>query len=183
MTKVLERNVRRNIIADEKHEVWRNNKIIVKIIEFVSVFLKRSAWANGVFKTRNENYFSDCPNCDYEDSCSVGKEKLRNMFPPRQIFGVVFDHDGTRTIYKVNRFVDFLPTKSPAGYSGTRKKKVLNELECTSSFLRVILSEHFLVLHISHRAGERKQNIWIAARLIALFVVYTSTHNVISSLA
>lgn len=113
------------------------------------MFLKRSAWANGVFKTRNENHFSDCPNCDYEDSCSVGQEKLREMFPPRQIFGVVFDDDGTRTIYKVtNRFVDFLPTKSPAGYSW-KKYFSLN-----SSALREMLSEHFLVL--SRIGRERK---------------------------
>lgn len=134
----------------ETRTAWRNNKIIGKIFEFVSVFLKRSAWANGVFKTRNENHFSDCPNCDYEDSCSVGQEKLREMFPPRQIFGVVFDDDGRRTIYKVtNRFVDFLPTKSPAGYSW---KKVLIELECTSR--DVVRALPGL---ISHRAGEKNK--------------------------
>lgn len=105
---VLERNARRNIIADEKHE---RNKIRGKFIETVSVFLKRSARAYRIFKVQTKIIFSAAELCDYEDRGSVGKEKLKEMFPPRQIFSVVFDDDGTRTIYKVNRFVDFHPRR------------------------------------------------------------------------
>lgn len=37
-----------------------------------------------------------------------GIRSQTKMFEPRQIFSIVFDDDGTRTIYKVNRLEKFL---------------------------------------------------------------------------